>query len=912
MTYKKKLIEVALPLAKINFESAREKSIRHGHPSTLHLWWARRPLASARAVLFAQLVDDPSAHPDRFPTEEDQHLERKRLFDILERLVPWEATNDQQVLAEAHAEILKSCDGELPKILDPFGGGGTIPLEALRLGLPSYSGDLNPVAVLIQRAMLEIPHRFKDQPPVHPEARASRGFWQGAEGLGADIDAYGRWMKQEAKRRIGKYYPDVALDDGTQATPIAWIWARTVKSPDPSWPGHVPLVRSWVLSTKPGKPTVWIEAVIDREAKAIRYEVRTGGNAPEGNVSRQGSSCLATGTAIPFTYIRSEAQQGRMGATLIAAVADGPGGRSYVGGGGTAMTEVPVSSNPVEGSIFDWPGRMNVVRYGLDEWAKLFTPRQLLALTTFSDLLAEVRVEILGDAVALADDGVPLRDGGAGRSAYADAITTYLAFAIDRMADRNCSICSWDSSRMHARNVFARQAIPMTWDFAENNPLGESSGSWSNCLAGIGVAISKLPMAGRGHTSQRDARARISEVGTCVIATDPPYYDNISYADLSDFFYVWLRRNLKDVWPDECATLLTPKVEELIANQYRAGSKAAAHKHFELGMQGVFGRAAENADERFPATVFYAFKATEGTAGGVTSTGWETFLSGLLEAGYAVTATWPMRTELGNRMIASGTNALATSVVLALRKRHVSAAMATRGELVAALRTEMPPAIRLLQEQNIAPVDMAQSAIGPGIAVFSRFAKVVEADGSSMPVRTALALINEVLSEVLSGEESEFDADTRFALTWFEQYGHNPASFGDANSLAMAKNTTVEGVVRAGVAASRDGKVRLVERNELPSEWNPTTDARLTVWETTQHLIRALDSSESEAAALLRQIGGGMGARARQLAYLLYGICDRKKWAEEAGAYNMLVTAWPEIERLAASAAGDGDTERLF
>lgn len=428
----------------------------------------------------------------------------------------------------------------------------------------------------------------------------------------------------------------------------------------------------------------------------------------------------------------------------------------------------------------------------------------------------------------------------------------------------------------------------------------------------VGRAIRHLPANGTGTTAQRDARARIAEVGTCVIATDPPYYDNISYADLSDFFYVWLRRNLKDVWPDECATLLTPKVEELIANQYRAGSKAAAHKHFELGMQGVFGKAAENADERFPATVFYAFKATEGTDAGVTSTGWETFLSGLLEAGYAVTATWPMRTEKPGRTVAIGANALATSVVLALRKRHVSAALATRGELVAALRDEMPPAIRLLQEQNIAPVDMAQSAIGPGIAVFSRFARVVEADGSSMPVRMALALINEVLAEVLSGEESEFDADTRFALTWFEQYGHNPALFGDANALAMAKNTTVEGVVRAGVAASREGRVRLVERNELPAEWNPTADSRLTVWETTQHLIRALESSEIEAAALLRRIGGGMGARARQLAYLLYGICDRKKWAEDAGAYNMLVTAWPEIERLAASAAGDGDTERLF
>jgi len=912
MTYKKKLIEVALPLAKINEESAREKSIRHGHPSTLHLWWARRPLASARAVLFASLVDDPSANPDQFPTDEDQKIERARLFDIIERLVPWEASNDERVLDEARAEILRSCEGDLPKILDPFGGGGTIPLEALRLGLPSYSGDLNPVAVLIQRAMLEIPHRFEGQPPVQPDARASRGFWHGTEGLAADVEAYGRWMQEEAKRRIGKYYPDITLDDGTAATPIAWIWARTVKSPDPSWPSHVPLVRSWALAKKPGRPTVWIEPTIDRGSKTIRYELRRGGEAPEGNVSRQGATCAATGAPIPFTYIRSEAQAGRMGAILIAAVAEGPKGRSYVAADGAPLPEVPLVGDPVPGAIFDWPGRMNVVRYGLDEWSKLFTPRQLLALTTFSELLRDVRAEIERDAVQLHDDGVRLRDGGRGRSAYADAIVTYLSFVVDKCADYWSSICSWNNGAEKMRQTFSRQAIPMTWDFAEANPFSSSTGNWMAMVTWVGKVIRDLPTDAAGSIAQRDARARISEVGECVVATDPPYYDNISYADLSDFFYVWLRRNLGDVWPDECATLLTPKVEELIANQHRAGSKAAAHAHFELGMQSVFGMAARNADERFPATVFYAFKATETTDQGVASTGWETFLSGLLEAGYALTATWPMRTEKPGRSIAIGTSALASSVVLACRRRHVSAPIATRGELVAALRNEMPPAIRLLQEQNIAPVDMAQSAIGPGISVFSRYAKVVEADGSSMSVRTALALINEVLSEVLSGEESEFDADTRFALTWFEQFGHSPGLFGDADLLARAKNTTVAGVEQSGIAVSREGKVRLVERAELSEVWDPTTDGRLTVWETTQHLLHALDTSEAEASDLLRRIGAGLGERSRQLAYLLYGICDRKKWADDAGSYNMLVTAWPEIAKLAAAGPPNQAPEGLF
>ncbi len=915
MTYKKKLIEVAIPLAAINAESAREKSIRHGHPSALHLWWARRPLSSARAVLFAQLVDDPSAHPERFPTPSDQQIERERLFDLMARLVPWEATTDSGVMAEAHAEILKSCDGELPRILDPFGGGATIPLEAVRLGLPSYSGDLNPVAVLIQRSMIEIPHRFADAPPVHPDALVGQGIWQGAEGLAADVEAYARWMLEEASRRIGEYYPQVTLDDGTTTTAIAWIWVRTVRSPDPAWAGHVPLARSWEVAKRPGKSTVWIEPIVDHAAQTITYEVRSGGSPAEPTVERGNGRCVATGAPIPGTYIKEEAMAGRMGEQLIAVVADGRPGRIYVSPNRQSPTPpVPKPQSMVSGAVPRHLTGGTCAVYGLDDWSKLFTTRQGLALTTLSDLLPEAMSRVMGDAKDLVNDGVRLADDGAGRRAYAEAIVTYLALFIDKCADYWSCLCGWDKTKGETiRNTFARQALPMTWDFAEANPFSNSTGSAALVLERLVMAVRRLPTNRRGWTAQMDARARITDVGRCVLATDPPYYDNISYADLSDFFFVWLRRNLNVVWPDECSTLLTPKVEELIANQHRAGSKAAAHKHFELGMQGVFGRAAENADERFPATVFYAFKATESAEEGVRSTGWETFLHGLLEAGFAVTATWPMRTELGNRMIASGTNALATSVVLACRKRELTAPLATRGEFVAALRLEMPPAIRLLQAQNIAPVDMAQSAIGPGIAVFSRYAKVVEADGTGMTVRSALALVNEVLSEVLSGEESEFDADTRFALTWFEQYGHNPAPFGDADSLARAKNTTVDGVVRAGVAASRDGKVRLVERSELPLGWSPARDSRLTVWETTQHLIRALDASETEAAGLLRLIGGGMGERARQLAYLLYGICDRKKWADEAGAYNMLVSAWPEVERLAASSlATDSGPERLF
>ena len=910
MTYKKKLIEVALPLDAINREAAREKSIRHGHPSTLHLWWARRPLAAARAVLWASLVDDPSAHPDRFVTVEDQEAERQRLFRILGDLVVWENSNDERVLARARAEINKSCDGELPNILDPFCGGGTIPLEAQRLGLPANGGDLNPVAVLISKAMVEIPPRFAGLSPVNPDARSESGLktWERAQGLAEDIRWYGHWMRERAFERVGHLYPKVRLpaqQGGGAATVIAWIWARTVESADPSWNGHVPLVRSWVLrNAKKSRPLVWVEPVVDRADQTIAYRIREGGTPIEGTVNRKGATCLATGSPIGFEYVREESRQGRSGIVAIAVVAEGPAGRSYLTPQGTP--EIPESSWLPPGQIFDWPGRTNVVRYGMTEWGDLFTDRQRMALNTFSDRLNEVRPLIEQHAVeaGLTVDGVPFRDGGSGATAYADAVITYLAFAVDKCADYWSTICSWHNGRELIRNTFARQAIPMTWDFAETNPFSDSTGNWMAMVDWVWKVVERLPASASGYIAQRDAAARIEETPRPVVSTDPPYYDNISYADLSDFFYVWLRRNLRDVWPDELSTLLTPKAEELIANRYRAGSKEAAKEHFESGMEEVFGKVARVQEADFPATVFYAFKQEESSSDGLASTGWETFVQGLMSAGFSVTATWPVRTELANRPIAAGAAALASSIVLALRPRPSRAQLATRSEFLGALRAELPDAIRLLQKESIAPVDMAQSSIGPGMAVFSRYSKVIEADGSAMTVRQALALINEVLQEVLSAEETEFDADTRWALTWFEQYGLNPGPFGDAETLSKAKGTAVSGVIRAGIASQLDGKVRLLDRRELDGEWDPASDPRLTVWEVTQHLIARLSESEAAAADLLRQVGAGVGERARLLAYLLYQIADRKAWASEAVAYNSLVQAWPDLTRAAAQAPG--------
>ncbi len=911
--YKPKLIEVALPLESINFASAREKSIRHGHPSTLHLWWARRPLASARAVIWASLVDDPSC--DETLSLEEQVAERTRLFGILERLVVWENSNDPDVLAAARAEVDRCYDGNPPAILDQFAGGGSIPLAAQRLGLTALSGDLNPVAVLIQRAMLEIPARFSGMAPVNPTAEVGLATWSGAQGLAADVGAYADWMRTEAKRRIGHLYPDAIGEDGKPETPIAWIWARTVKSPDPSWRGHVPLVKSWVLRKKRGKPTIWVEPIVDRSSFTISYRVRSEGEpAARGTVERSGAVCVATGAAIPFEYIRAAGQRGEMGEVLLAVVAEGLSGRSYHDATDvherTAL-DVERDRGP-KGRLPEGGLGFRIQRYGFTDWAQMFTARQNVALRTFADLLSEVKDTVAEDArqrTWLDNSDISLADGGTGATAYGEAIATYLAFVIDRCTPRWCSFTAWHNGGEKIEQVFRRQAISMNWDYPEANPFSGSTGNWSGQVDWVTKCIEHLPARGTAVVEQRDAATRVSNAGRCVVSTDPPYYDNVGYADLSDFFYVWLREGLGSIWPDELATLLTPKADELIADPSRHGSRADAYLHFESGMEGFFRAVASVQDESAPATIFYAFKQAETTNEGRSSTGWETFLQGILNAGLAVTATWPVRTEMTGGLRHVGRNSLASSVVLACRPLPADAQLETRGGFVAALRAEMADAVAVLQAQNIAPVDLAQSAIGPGMRIFSRYAKVVEADGKSMGVRTALQLINEVLGETLSNEIAELDAESRFALTWFEQFRYGAGAYGDADVLARAKDTSVAGVVEAGIAISDDRGVRLLERTGLEQDWSPKTDYRRTDWEATQHLIRRLEESESEAAHLLGELGG-VGDRARQLAYLLYSVCEKKDWAEEAGAYNGLIAAWPSLK--AAAIGSDDRQQRLM
>lgn len=943
MKGRKKLIEVALPLEAINKASAREKSIRHGHPSTLHLWWARRPLAAARSVIFAQMVDDPSSMPDLFPTEKKQQKERERLFRIIEDLVVWENTTNESVLESARAEIWQSwrraCAEnadhprakelfdrkKLPAFHDPFAGGGALPLEAQRLGLETYASDLNPVAVLINKAMIEIPPRFAGKPPVNPETLGEqtlvRREWKGARGLAEDVRYYGQWMRDEAETHIGSLYPPIEVSAemakgrpdlksyvGKKLTVIAWLWARTVKSPNPAFAKvDVPLASTFMLSTKAGKEA-YVEPVIEDDG--YRFAVKVG-KPTDAEAAKNGTSagkraafkCVMSGTPLPYDYIRAEGQAGRMGARLMAIVAEGDRGRLYLAPT-MEMEAIALTATPTwkpEVALPVNPRDFKTPNYGLMTFADLFTPRQLVALTTFSDLVQEARARAQRDALAagLPDDKKLLRDGGTGASAYAEAVAVYLGFAVDKCSDYWSAICSWHSSGEKMRNTFGRQAIPMVWDYAEANPMCESSGNWMAMVDWTWKALETVPARSTGWAGQADAQTQSVSAGK-VVSTDPPYYDNIGYADLSDFFYVWLRRSLRYILPDVFSTLAVPKTEELVATPYRHGGKENAEKFFLDGMTEAMTRLVELAHPAFPITIYYAFKQSESeTESGTASTGWETFLDAVIRAGFGTSGTWPIRTELANKVSGIGRNMLASSIVLVCRKRASDAPTATRREFVATLRAELPTALRRLQEGNIAPVDFAQAAIGPGMAVYTRYAKVLDADGEPVPVREALALINQVLDETLAEQEGDFDADSRWALTWFEQSGFAEGEYGVAETLATARNISVSGLDTAGVVESKRGKVRLLKPEELRQDWDPVEDSRLTAWEMVHHLIRTLASGGEGAAADLVARLGVKAEIARELAYRLYTVCERKKRAVEALTYNGLVQSWPEIMRLA-------------
>ncbi len=915
-TYKKKLIEVAIPLEAINAASAKEKSIRHGHPSTLHLWWARRPLAACRAVLFAQLVDDPSAHPDKFATHEEQEAERKRLFKIIEDLVVWENSTNEEVLERARVEIRKSCDGELPPVYDPFSGGCSIPLEAQRLGLLAYGSDLNPVAVMIGKAMIEIPPKFKDIPPVHQGAK-DRQFYRNAEGLAEDVKFYGEWMREKAFERIGHLYPDVELPveyGGGKTNVIAWIWARTVPSPDPAFSDvQVPIASSFLLSSKAGKEA-WIDPVIDRKSRKIEYRIRLGGtkseisSASEGTKAGRGAhfKCLMSDTAITPDYVKKMGRDGRIGKVLIAIVAEGKKDRIYIAPDNNHVEVANVICKDWVPDILlpNHSQYIGVLGYGFKTFGDLFTDRQLILLNCLSDLIREVAERIERDALTggFHELGDPLHAGGQKARAYAEAVCVYLGFGISRLADIQNSLCRWESSKTQVRNLFGRQAIPMLWDFGENNAFASAAGDYRTSLGSIVKVIERFNPNSSGIELNRDAQS-IDYPENCVISTDPPYYDNIPYADLSDFFFSWLKRSLRNIYPEIFSTLAVPKMEELVADRVRHGGAESADAFFLHGMTKAIERMKQGSSDEFPTTIYYAFKQSEIEHEGVSSTGWATFLEAVVRAGYAVLGTWPMRTELANRMRASESNALANSVVLVCRKKTESADNVTRAEFIRALKRELPTAIAELQAANIAPADMPQSAIGPGMGVYSRYKAVLESDDSPMTVKTALQLINRELDEYFGGIQGEFDADTRFAITWFEQHGLNAGDYGTANSLATARGISVESVKHAGIVESSAGKVRILSREELDPDWHPNEDKHLTIWECLQHLVLKHENEGlSDSTAIMLQQIGDKAEAVKDLAYCLYDIAaNKRKDAKEAKAYNALIADWTELSRIAAT-----------
>jgi len=901
-THRKKLIEVALPLAAINEGSKpeTENPFLKGHPRAIHNWWARTPLSVSRAILFAQLIDDPG---DGLPPKEARKA-REKLLDFVAELATWNATTDKKIIDRAQEMIRQQFKGDMPEFWDMFAGRASIPLEAQRLGLKVTSSDLNPVAVTIQRALLEFPPKFKDRSPAHPFDRNNLlrvTDWKGTTGLAEDIRWYGKWVCQRAAKKLEKLYPKGPR--GEQV--VAWLWARAGKCPNPACGAEMPLMRSFVLASKKGK-RAFVLPKVNKRKKEIAWEIQYGDDpVPEGTVKRTGAQCIFCDGTVDLQYVRDEGKAGRITFTMMAAVAEGNRRRIY-------LPPLPEQMQAASKAKPEWAPEtelppqalgFRVQLYGMNMHRDLFTPRQLAALTTLCDVIADAHADI--------------KERSDGDHEYADAVCFYLACALSRLTDYVNSLCTWNPTNENVGHLFQRQAVPIVWDFVEANPIYGKL-SYSVAAEWVAGSIEAVPVDCKSaRVIQLDARKTPPQFRTPpVISTDPPYYDNIGYADLADFFYTWLRSVLRRIDPQTFATLLSPKEPELIASPHRHnGSNEAAEKHFRDGFSLAFGNMNKIAHADVPMTVYYAFKQQEDDTDEEetqrASTGWETMLEGLVDAGFQITGTWPIRTTKKARSVARKTNALASAVVLVARQRSTGAAMATRKEFASVLRKELPAAFAALTQAGIAPVDLAQAAIGPGMAIYSRYSKVIEADGSPMSVRTALQIINQELDAHLAAQEGELDRDTSWAVAWFEQHGMNEGEFGVAESLSRAKNTAVNGLVEAGIITARAGKVRLIPRDQMPDDWDPATDKRPTIWEATQQLIRALDQhGESGAAALLKRLGG-YGDAARDLAYRLFSICEKKNWSSEALAYNSIVLAWPELTKL-AQAAPRGDQRTLF
>lgn len=948
---RRKLIEVAIPLEAMSEASAKEKSVRHGHPSTFHLWWSRKPTSMARAVLFCQLVDDPSDIQEEFPTQQSQELERIRLFHLISRLARWESINDPELLRDATKEINKSwkrycidndslnkdLSGEnLPPVYDPFAGGGTIPMEAQRLGLGAFSSDLNPLAVLINKAMLEIPPLLKNQPSVSQDNQGSTLTCDTGNnycGLVSDIRHYGSKLRSRAFDLVGSNYPTIhvtrkdaenrpELDKyiGQDLRVIAWLWVRTVESPNPSFAGnHVPLAPKFWLSKKPGNE-YYLEPIV--EESSYHFNIRKGlpedlSVANNGTKLSRGANfkCILSGSPIEPSYIKKKGKERKIGSRLLAIVAEGKRERVFLKASQEhedLAVNLPLPDGP-RTEISGSSQYLGVKPYGMNTFDSLFTNRQLISLNAFTSLIPEVGRQVEEDALkaGMSSDPKSLSEGGSGAKAYAGAIQLYLGIALSRLTDISNALCHWEVTKTQVRHLFGRQAIPMMWDYAENNVFGEAAGDYLVSLENMVKAMERLPKASFPvQCSLLSAQDQCISSGA-IVSTDPPYFDMVPYADLSDFFYVWLRKSIGHILPDLFVTMATPKMQELVAFAHRhGGKKRDAEQFFMEGMTNALAKVSHSIHPAFPCTIYYAFKQVElNLDGSVARTGWEAFLEAVIKAGFEISGTWPLRTELSNRLRSQGSNALASSILLVCEKRDSTSAVISRSDFRRFLRLKIARSILDLERCNTAPVDIAQSVIGPGMSIFSKHSAVLNPDDTAMSVGDALKEINSALDECLSQGEGNLDADSLFAITFFESYGYSERDFGDAENLAKARNVSVAGVSQAGILRSVAGKVRLLRRSELEDEWNPENDPRLCIWEATQQLIRRLESNGEVSAALLlsylNQLPGHIDliVNCRDLAYRLYNHCEKTKQTEEARAYNGLVIAWPELQRLAASQA---------
>jgi putative DNA methylase len=822
------------------------------------------PVPALRALIFASLVDDPG---------DDK---RPQMFELVEKLVASGVEQPSaEVISEARYAIQASVGEKPPPVLDPFCGGGSTLVEAQRLGLEGYGSDLNPIPVLISRVLTELLPKIVGERSLWSSQDLLHGEHDGLAGVLTDIDHYAHRVYEEARIAIGRHFPP--SPNGDEA--IAWWWARTVESPDPRYQGsHVPLVTNWWLSKKRGE-RAYVVPVIDRAERTIRYEVHADGE-PE---PRRKLECLLSGAPISFDYVRDQGSSGKLGLDLLAIVSHGVHGRHYFAGD-IEHSRAARDSRPNAIPTLVLPEKaigFRVQAYGMNEWTDLFLPRQQLTLETFGKIVSKVESWV--------------RDDG-GSSDRARLIAGFLGLCLGKLTQFSSTQCLWKiDSRNGSGKVesakFGRNDLPMTSDFVEANPFGGSVGDWL-------VLVDPRGPAARVRVA--DARTSGSDLGSpALVVTDPPYFAAIGYANLSDYFYIWLRPALREVFPDLFGTVATPKEGELIAEPARhENSEQEAKKYFVHGFTETFLHLSKVSDPRFPMVIVYASKEQETSAEGQLSTGWEAMLEAVVASGLAIVGTWPIHGTGSTRLRGLGTNALATYVAMVCRERGLEAARTTRKAFLDELRRELPQAISVMQQTAIAPVDLAQAVMGPGMSIFTRYESVLEPDGSPMGVRSALILINSILSEVLDEQEGEFDSETRWAITWFEQFQFSEAPSGEADSLARAKVTSIDGLERAGLVVTRGGTCRLLRRDELPDDYDPAEDQRPTLWESVQHLVRELlDGGEEQAASLFARLANTEATR--DLAYRLYAICERKGWAEEGGAYNILVASWPEIARLA-------------